>query len=165
METNRQKKIGALLQNDLVSILQGEIRKNNINNLVISVSKVNVTSDLSIAKVHLSIFPTDKAAEILAAVKSNAPLIKHDLAQRVKNQLRKVPNLIFYIDDSLDYFTMLVTTPAPTVRPPSRIAKFRPCSIAIGASNLTLKVRVSPGITISLSAGSSTSPVTSVVRK
>ena len=95
METNRQKKIGALLQNDLVSILQGEIRKNNINNLVISVSKVNVTSDLSIAKVHLSIFPTEKAGEILAAVKSNAPLIKHDLAQRVKNQLRKVPNLIF----------------------------------------------------------------------
>ena len=103
METNRQKKIGALLQNDLVSILQGEIRKNNINNLVISVSKVNVTSDLSIAKVHLSVFPTDKAPEILAAVKSNAPLIKHDLAQRVKNQLRKVPSLIFYIDDSLDY--------------------------------------------------------------
>ena len=103
METNRQKKIGALLQNDLVSILQGEIRKNNINNLLISVSKVNITSDLSIAKVHLSIFPTEKAPEILEAVKSNAPLIKHDLAQRVKNQLRKVPNLIFYIDDSLDY--------------------------------------------------------------
>lgn len=103
METNRQKKIGALLQNDLVSILQGEIRKNNINNLVISVSKVNVTSDLSIAKVHLSIFPSEKGSEILEAIKSNSPLIKHDLALRVKNQLRKVPNLIFYIDDSLDY--------------------------------------------------------------
>lgn len=103
METSRQKKIGALLQNDLVSILQGEIRKNNINNLVISVSKVNVTSDLSIAKVHLSIFPSEKGSEILEAIKSNSPLIKHDLALRVKNQLRKVPNLIFYIDDSLDY--------------------------------------------------------------
>ena len=65
METNRQKKIGALLQNDLVSILQGEIRKNNINNLVISVSKVNVTSDLSIAKVHLSIFPTEAMPVII----------------------------------------------------------------------------------------------------
>ncbi len=103
METNRQKKIGALLQNDLVDILQGEIRKNGVNNLIISISKVNVTTDLSIAKVHLSVFPTDKAPEILAAVKTNTPLIKHDLAQRVKNQLRKVPNLIFYIDDSLDY--------------------------------------------------------------
>lgn len=107
METNRQKKIGALLQNDLVDILQGEVRKNGISNLVISISKVNVTSDLSIAKVYLSVFPTDKAGEILAAVRSNTPLIKHDLAQRVKMQLRKVPNLIFYIDDSLDQIEKL----------------------------------------------------------
>ncbi|MFY8187095.1 MAG: 30S ribosome-binding factor RbfA [Flavobacterium sp.] len=103
METNRQKKIGALLQNDLVDILQGEIRKNNISNLIISISKVEVTTDLSIARVHLSIFPTEKSAELLAAIKSNTPLIKHDLAQRVKQQLRKVPNLVFFIDDSLDY--------------------------------------------------------------
>lgn len=103
METNRQKKIGALLQTDLVDILQGEIRKNAISNLIISVSKVNVTSDLSIAKVYLSVFPSEKGPELLAAIKSNAPLIKHDLAQRVKLQLRRVPNLIFFIDDSLDY--------------------------------------------------------------
>lgn len=103
METNRQKKIGSVLQKDLVDILQGEVRKNGITNLVISVSKVSVTSDLSIAKVFLSVFPQNKADEILEAVKSNTPLIKHDLSQRVKLQLRKVPNLIFYIDDSLDY--------------------------------------------------------------
>lgn len=103
METNRQKKIGALLQTDLVDILQGEVRKNNISNLIISVSKVNVTSDLSIAKVYLSVFPSEKGPELLAAIKTNTPLIKHDLAQRVKLQLRRVPNLIFYIDDSLDY--------------------------------------------------------------
>ncbi|RAR46703.1 30S ribosome-binding factor RbfA [Flavobacterium piscinae] len=103
METNRQKKIGTVLQNDLVDILQGEVRKNGITNLIISVSKVSVTTDLSIAKVYLSVFPTDKGPEILAAIKSNTPLIKHDLSQRVKLQLRKVPNLSFYIDDSLDY--------------------------------------------------------------
>lgn len=103
METNRQKKIGALLQKDLVDILQGEVRKNSISNLVISVSKVYVTSDLSVATVSLSIFPQDKAAETLNAIKTNAPLIKHDLAQRVRMQLRKVPNLSFRIDDSLDY--------------------------------------------------------------
>lgn len=91
------------MQQDLVDILQGEIRKNAITNLVISVSKVKVTSDLSIANVYLSIFPTEKAAETLNAIQSNAPLIKHDLAQRVKLQLRKVPNLAFRIDDSLDY--------------------------------------------------------------
>lgn len=103
METNRQKKIGQVLQQDLVDILQGEVRKNNISNLIISVSKVQVTSDLSQAKVYLSIFPTAKAGELLAAIKTNTPLIKHDLAQRVKNQLRKVPNLSFFVDDSLDY--------------------------------------------------------------
>ncbi len=95
--------MGALLQADLVDILQGEIRKNGVSNLIISVSKVSVTTDLSIAKVYLSVFPTNKVPELLKAIQSNAPLIKHDLAQRVKNQLRKVPNLIFYIDDSLDY--------------------------------------------------------------
>lgn len=103
METNRQKKIGGVIQKDLVDILQGEVRKNGISNLVISVSKVYVTSDLSVATVHLSIFPQDKAAATLEAIKSNMPLIKHDLSQRVRLQLRKVPNLTFRIDDSLDY--------------------------------------------------------------
>jgi ribosome-binding factor A len=74
-----------------------------VANLVISVSKVTVTTDLSVATVHLSVFPQDKAKEILEAVKSNAKNIKHDLSQRVRLQLRKVPNLVFFIDDSLDY--------------------------------------------------------------
>ncbi|MBC5862169.1 30S ribosome-binding factor RbfA [Flavobacterium sp. F-328] len=103
METNRQKKIGGVIQKDLVDILQGEVRKNGVSNLVISVSKVAVTTDLSVATVHLSVFPQDKAQEILEAVKSNSKNIKHDLSQRVRLQLRKVPNLVFFIDDSLDY--------------------------------------------------------------
>jgi ribosome-binding factor A len=103
METNRQKKIGGVIQRDLVDILQGEVRKNGIPNLIISVSKVSVTTDLSIATVYLSIFPQEKAAETLAAIKTNTALIKHDLSQRVRLQLRKVPNLTFFIDDSLDY--------------------------------------------------------------
>ena len=103
METNRQKKIGGVIQKDLVDILQGEVRKNGVSNLIISVSKVVVTSDLSVATVHLSIFPQDKAKETLVAIKTNSKLIKHDLSQRVRLQLRKVPNLVFFIDDSLDY--------------------------------------------------------------
>ncbi|KVV13427.1 30S ribosome-binding factor RbfA [Flavobacterium sp. TMP13] len=103
METNRQKKIGGVIQKDLVDILQGEVRKNGIPNLIISVSKVVVTSDLSVATVHLSIFPQDKAKETLEAIKSNSKIIKHDLSQRVRLQLRRVPNLVFFIDDSLDY--------------------------------------------------------------
>ena len=103
METNRQKKIGGVIQKDLVDILQGEVRKNGITNLIISVSKVVVTTDLSVATVHLSVFPQEKAAETLAGIKANSTLIKHDLSQRVRLQLRKVPNLVFFIDDSLDY--------------------------------------------------------------
>jgi ribosome-binding factor A len=103
METNRQKKIGGVIQKDLVDILQGEVRKNGVANLIISVSKVSVTKDLSVATVHLSIFPQDKAKETLVAIKTNSKLIKHDLSQRVRLQLRKVPNLVFFIDDSLDY--------------------------------------------------------------
>lgn len=103
METNRQKKIGSVIQKDLVDILQGEVRKNGLVNLMISVSKVSVTSDLSLATIHLSIFPQEKAIATLAAIKTNTKLIKHDLSQRVRLQLRKVPNLVFFIDDSLDY--------------------------------------------------------------
>ena len=103
METNRQKKIGGVLQKDLVDILQGDVRKNGITNLIISVSKVSVTTDLSVATVYLSIFPQEKAKETLEGIKANSNLIKHDLSQRVRLQLRKVPNLVFFIDDSLDY--------------------------------------------------------------
>ena len=109
METNRQKKIGGVIQKDLVDILQGEIRKNGISNLVISVSKVTVTTDLGVARVYLSVFPQEKAPEILESIKSNMYLIKHDLSQRVRLQLRKVPNLSFYIDDSLDYIEKIDT--------------------------------------------------------
>lgn len=107
METNRQKKMGALLQKDIVDILQGEVRKNGITNLVISVSKVNITSDLSVARVYLSIFPIDKGKELLEGIKSNAPIIKHELSQRVKHQMRKVPDLMFFVDDSLEYIDQI----------------------------------------------------------
>ncbi len=103
MESNRQKKIGSVIQKDLVDILQGAVREGGLKNVIISVSKVSVTVDLSIAKVFLSIFPNDKAQELLEGISSNKSLIKHDLAQRVKHQLRKVPDLIFYVDDSLEY--------------------------------------------------------------
>ena len=63
------------------------------------------------------------------------------------------------------YLVIFETTPEPTVRPPSRIAKRRPSSIAIGAISLTPIVTLSPGITISVPSGRMTSPVTSVVRK
>ena len=62
-----------------------------------------VTTDLSQAKAYLSIFPAKNAQELLKEINILKPQIKHELAQRTKNQLRRMPNLEFFIDDSLDY--------------------------------------------------------------
>lgn len=102
-ETQRQKKIAGIIQKDMAEVLQRAATEGGLKGTIISVSKVYVTSDLSIAKVYVSIFPNDKATELLEGMKSNEPLIKHELAQRTKNQLRRVPHLNFYLDDSLDY--------------------------------------------------------------
>ncbi|PIB31308.1 ribosome-binding factor A [Maribacter sp. 4U21] len=103
METQRQRKIGGLIQKDIVDILQKAAIDGGLKGTLISVSKVVVTTDLSIAKVYISIFPNTQAQELLEGIKSNQPLIKHELAQRTRNQLRRVPELLFYLDDSLDY--------------------------------------------------------------
>lgn len=103
METNRQKKIGGVLQKDLAEILQRAAKDGNMSGTLISVTKVHVTSDLSLAKVFVSIFPIKNAEELLNGIRSNQPLIKHELSQRTKNQLRRVPELSFYLDDSLEY--------------------------------------------------------------
>ena len=103
MESNRQKKISKILQQDLAEILQGAASKGGLMGVIISVSKVSVTTDLSIAKVHISVFPSAKGKEILAGIKANTPLIKHEISQRTRHQLRRTPNFMFFIDDSLDY--------------------------------------------------------------
>ena len=107
MESQRQKKIASVLQRDLVEVLQGAATQGGMKGILISVTKVNVTVDLSIAKVYLSIFPIDKGNELLEGIRSNAPLIKHELSQRTKYQLRRMPQLIFYIDDSLEYIDQI----------------------------------------------------------
>jgi ribosome-binding factor A len=103
METQRQKKIAGVIQKDIVDILQRAAIDGGLKGTLISVSKVAVTTDLSIAKVYISIFPVKDAQELLEGIKSNQPLIKHELSQRTRNQLRRVPELLFFIDDSLDY--------------------------------------------------------------
>lgn len=101
-ETNRQRKIASVLQQDLVDILQRSAQ-DGMKGVIISVSKVTVTPDLGVGKVHISVFPSEKRDQILEGIKSNTPLIRHELAQRTKNQLRRMPELLFFGDDSLDY--------------------------------------------------------------
>ncbi|GHC44105.1 30S ribosome-binding factor RbfA [Ulvibacter litoralis] len=102
-ESNRQKKIAGVLQNDLAIVLQNMLREMGQQGILISVSKVGVTVDLSIAKVYVSVFPSEKANPIVAELNEVKPKIKHQIAQLTKHQLRKMPDLTFYNDDSLDY--------------------------------------------------------------
>lgn len=101
MESTRQQKIARLLQKELSEIFRMETAK--VGNVIVSVSAVRVSPDLSIARAYLSIFPSDKAQILLDAVNKSAKTIRYDLAQRVRYQLRKTPELFFHIDDSLDY--------------------------------------------------------------
>ena len=95
METNRQKKIGGVLQRDLADLLQQALKETGNHGILISVSKVKVTTDLSQAKAYLSIFPTKDAPKIMEEVKANKSKLKHQLALRTKNQLRRMPELNF----------------------------------------------------------------------
>lgn len=107
METTRQSKINRLLQKELGEIFLAETKK--MAGTLVSVSIVRVSPDLSVAKVYLSIFPSDKTETILGAIKESAKSIRYELAGRVRFQLRKVPELSFFIDDSLDYIDNIDT--------------------------------------------------------
>ncbi len=101
METTRQAKISRLLQKELSEIFRQQTAKTH--GVIISVSAVRVSPDLSVAKVYLSVFPSEKSQELLESIKNSAKTIRYDLAQKVRYQLRKTPELAFYLDDSLDY--------------------------------------------------------------
>ena len=101
METTRQAKISRLLQKELSEIFRQQTAKTH--GVLVSVRTVRVSPDLSIARAYLSIFPSDKSAEMMANINAQAKTIRYELAQRVRFQLRKTPELQFYVDDSLDY--------------------------------------------------------------
>ena len=101
MESTRQAKISRLLQKELSEIFRTQTAKTH--GTIVSVSAVRVSPDLSIAKAYLSIFPSEKSQEVLESIKRSAKTIRYELAQKVRFQLRKTPELSLYIDDSLDY--------------------------------------------------------------
>lgn len=101
MESTRQAKIARLLQKELSEIFRLQTAKTH--GTLVSVSAVRVSPDLSIARVYLSIFPSAKAPEMIESINAQTKTIRYELAQKVRFQLRKCPELAFYIDDSLDY--------------------------------------------------------------
>jgi len=110
MENNRQKKISKVLQKDVAEIIQEKLKNQGTKGVLVSVTKVDVSADFSSAKVFLSVFPSAMSQQILKEVSSAAGSIKHHVSQKAKNQLRKVPGFVFYIDDSLDYIDRIETS-------------------------------------------------------
>lgn len=101
MESTRQAKIARLIQKELSEIFRRQTAKTH--GVLVSVSAVRVSPDLSVAKAYLSVFPADKAAQVLDNINKSAKTVRYELAQAVRYQLRKTPELSFYLDDSLDY--------------------------------------------------------------
>ena len=101
MESKRQAKIARLLQKELSEIFRKETAR--LGGVIVSVTEVRVTPDRSLARAYLSVVPSDKSAEVLANINRQSKTVRYELAQAVRQILRKCPDLQFYLDDSLDY--------------------------------------------------------------
>ncbi len=102
METKRQERINKLLMRDLGEIFQREMGHVTKHSMV-TVTKVRVTPDLTLAKVYLSIFATKNPGLLMEEIQKHTSEIRGKLGMRIRHQLRSVPELRFYLDDSLDY--------------------------------------------------------------
>ncbi|XOD67556.1 MAG: 30S ribosome-binding factor RbfA [Flavobacteriales bacterium Tduv] len=102
METIRQKKIATLLRKELANMLRREASYEQ-NGLLISVTQVHVTADLGLARVFISLFPSEEKHDIFEVLRSLSGYYKKKLAEKLRNQLRKLPELDFRLDNSLDY--------------------------------------------------------------
>ena len=101
MDSNRQQKVNRLIQKELSEIFLLETKK--MQGVFISVTNVRVSPDLSVAHAYLSIFPSEKAEELVKNINENVKSVRYDLGKRVGKQLRVIPELKFHVDDSLDY--------------------------------------------------------------
>ncbi len=101
MDSTRQSKIARLIQKELGDIFLKMTKETR--GVLVSVSIVRVSPDLGIAKAYLSVFPSAKGEEIVDTLNKNSKSIRFELGNRVRHQLRIIPELRFYIDDSLDY--------------------------------------------------------------
>jgi ribosome-binding factor A len=101
MENTRLQKIERLIQKDLGEIFQSQTRL--MRGVIVSVTKVRVSPDLSLAKAYLSIFPSEKSKDILENINRNKKSLRYELGLRIGKQVRRIPEIAFFIDDSMDY--------------------------------------------------------------
>ena len=101
MQETRQNKIARLLQKELSLIFQEQTRA--MHGVMVSVTRTKISPDLSICTAYLSIFPSERGEELLQNITRNENQIRYELGTRIRHQMRIVPELRFFIDDSLDY--------------------------------------------------------------
>lgn len=101
MQETRKNKIARLLQKELSLIFQEQTR--SLHGVMISVTRVKISPDLSICTAYLSIFPSERAEELIQNITKNEKQIRYELGTRIRYQVRIIPELRFFIDDSLDY--------------------------------------------------------------
>ena len=101
METTRQNKVARLIQKELSDMFQKETQA--MRGTLVSVSACRISPDMSVCRAYLSVFPSEKSEEIVANVNQNMKTIRYELGRRVRMQLRIIPELKFFVDDSLDY--------------------------------------------------------------
>jgi len=102
MDSIRQNKVSRLIQKELAEIFQ-HLSREHFRGKMISVTVVRVSKDLSVAKIYLSIFPSEGSDDMMKLIKQLSPQIRGLLGNKVGKQLRIIPELAFFIDDSLDY--------------------------------------------------------------
>ena len=101
MQETSQNRIARLLQKELAQIFQSQTRA--MRGVMVSVTRCRISPDLSICTAYLSVFPSEKGEEIINNVNANEKTIRYELGTKVRHQLRIIPELRFFIDDSLDY--------------------------------------------------------------
>ena len=101
MKPTREDKVSRMLQKELGEIFLLYAKK--MQGVLISVSDVRISPDLSQARVYLSLFPNDKAQDVFSLIEADTKAIRFELGSRVRNQMRIIPDLSFVIDDSINY--------------------------------------------------------------
>jgi ribosome-binding factor A len=101
METTRQNKVARLIQKELSDMFRRQTQ--SMKGTLVSVSACRISPNMSVCRAYLSVFPSERSEEIVANVNQNMKTIRYELGKRVRMQLRIIPELKFFVDDSLDY--------------------------------------------------------------
>lgn len=101
MDTTRQNKVARLIQKELSEIFVAETRR--MRGVLVSVNICRISPDMSVCRAYLSVFPSERAEEIVKNINDNQKQLRYELGTRMRHQLRIIPELKFFVDDSLDY--------------------------------------------------------------